>query len=35
VVEYAVNLVKDGKKNDFKGAYNRQIKENDERVKRE
>jgi serine/threonine protein kinase len=29
VVDYAVNLVRDGKKNDFKGAYNRQIKEND------
>lgn len=36
MVDYAVNLVRDGKKNDFKGAiYNRQIKENDERVKRE
>lgn len=37
VVEYAVNLVKEGgKKKDFKGAiYNRQIKEADENVKRE
>lgn len=37
VVDYAINLVKEGsKKNDFKGAYNnRQIKELDENLKRE
>jgi hypothetical protein len=36
VVEYAVNLVKENKKNEFKGAMlNRQIKENNENIKRD
>ena len=36
VVDYAVNLVKDNKKAEFKGAaINRNIKENTENVKRD
>ena len=35
IVNYAVGLVKDNKKNDFKGnILNRQIKENNENIKR-
>ena len=35
IVNYAVGLVKDNKKNDFKGnVLNRQIKENNENIRR-